>query len=116
MPFATHNRSKHHWWVDGRNREVWLLLLEEVPCCALGEGLAGAVAVGGVLDCLFGVDGVPVFFAVGVFWPVAFEGVDDGGEGGGDDYALDGGGGLFDGFQDAGCADDGWVEEFLWGG
>jgi hypothetical protein len=62
---------------------------------------------------LFGVDGVPVFFAVGVLWPVALERVDDGGEGRGDDYALDGGGGLFDGFQDACGADDGWVEELL---
>jgi hypothetical protein len=62
---------------------------------------------------LLGGDGVPVFFAVGVLWPVALEGVDDGGEGRSDYYALDGGGGFLDGFQDACCANDGWVEEFL---
>lgn len=40
-------------------------------------------------------------------------GVDDGGEGGGDDDALDAGGEGFDGFEDAGCAFDCGVEEVL---
>ena len=93
--------------------EVWLLLLDELPGGALGESLAGAVAVCWVLDRLRGGERVPVGFRVGVVGPVAFEGVDDAGEGGGDDDALDGWGGFLDGFEDAGCADYGWVEEFL---
>lgn len=29
--------------VDCRDREIWLLLLKEVPGCLLGEGLGGTV-------------------------------------------------------------------------
>ena len=108
-----HDGTQHKGRAHCGEREVGLLPLDKVPCRALGEGFAGAVAVGWVLDCLLGGERVPVCFAVGVAWPGAFEGVDDGGERGGDDDALDGGGGFFDGFQDAGCADYGWVEEFL---
>jgi hypothetical protein len=43
-------------------------------------------------------DWIPVGFGVGVVDVVAFERVHDGGEGGGDYYALDGWGGFLDGF------------------
>lgn len=46
-----------------------------------------------------------------MFWPVAFTCVADCGKGRGDDYSFDGwcvGG---DAGEDAGCADDCWVEE-----
>jgi len=108
-----HNRPQHKRRAHCRKTEPGLLLLDKVPGGALGEGLGGAVAVCGVLDCLGGGDGVPVRFAVDVAWAVALEAVDDGGEGGGDDDAGDGGGGFLDGGEDAGCADYGWVEEFL---
>ena len=85
------NYAQDEWRAHGGDGEVGLLLREEVPCRTLGECLAGAVAIGRVFHSLFRVDRVPVFFAVGVLWPVAGEGVDDRGEGGGDDHALDGG-------------------------
>jgi hypothetical protein len=107
------DRTQDEGRAHGGDGEVGLLLLDKVPGGALGEGLAGAVAVGRVLDGLLGGERVPVAFGVGVVGPVALERVDDAGEGGGDYDALDRGGGIFDGSQDAGCADYGWVEEFL---
>jgi hypothetical protein len=72
-----HDRPQHKRRAHGGEREVGLLLLDKVPGGALGKGLAGAVAVGRVLDCLLGRERVPVCFAVGVVGPVALEGVDD---------------------------------------
>jgi hypothetical protein len=108
-----HDGTQDEGRTHGGDGEVRLLLLDKVPGGALGEGLAGAVAVGWVLDRLLRGERVPVAFGVGVVWPVSLERVDDAGEGGGDDDALDRGSGFFDGSQDAGCADYGWVEEFL---
>jgi hypothetical protein len=110
---VVHDGTQDEGGTHGGDGEVGLLLLDEFPSGALGEGLAGAVAVGRVLDGLLGGERVPVAFGVGVVGPVPFERVDDAGEGGGDYDALDRGGGFCDGFEDAGCADYGWVEEFL---
>ena len=110
-----HNRPQHERRTHSRELKVGLLLLEEVPRGLFGKSLAGSVGVGRVLEGLGLGDGVPVRFGVGVAGPGALEGVDDGGEGGGDDDALDGGRGGFDGFEDPCRADHGGVEEVAFG-
>jgi len=107
-----YRRSVHHGRADGRDAEVRVLLLDEIERRLLGECLAGAIG-GGAVRALGGLvgDWVPVGFGVGVAGPVAFVHVDDGGEGGGDDDALDGRVVLLDCFEDLARAVDGWVEE-----
>lgn len=74
---VVHDGAQDERWAHGGDAEVGLLLLDEVPGGALGECLAGAVAIGRVLDCLLRCDGVPVFLAVHVAGPGALEGVED---------------------------------------
>ena len=110
-----HNRAQHQRWADGRDGEIRLLLLDEVPRGFLSKGLGCAVSGAGVLDGLFFRHGVPVLFAVDVARCVAFVGVDDAGEGRGNDHAGYAWGVLFDGGEDALCALYGGVEEVFLG-
>lgn len=103
-------RPVDHGRADGGDGEVGALGGDEVEGCFLREGLAGAVggrAVGGLGGrvCYR----VPVRFGVGVLGPGAFFHVEDGGEGGGDDDALDARVVGVDGFEDLGRAVDGGV-------
>lgn len=64
---------------------------------------------------VFDLDGVPGLFGKGVRCVGDVRFVEDGGEGGGYDNSFDGGCGSLDGFEDAGCADERWVNQLLLG-
>lgn len=107
------NRAEDERRAHGREREVWLLLLDEVPGGALGKGLAGAVAVGWVLWCLLFGDRVPVSLGVGVAGTRSLATIDNRGERRCDDDMLNARCGFLDALQDSGGANDGWVEKLL---
>lgn len=68
---GTYDWTKNHGRVDGRDRKVWLLLLNEIPRGFLGQGFAGTVALQWVLLSLFRCDVIPIILGVGVAWPEA---------------------------------------------
>jgi len=107
-----HRRAVDHRRADRRDVEAGPLRLDEVKGGFLREGLAGAVG-GSAVGARGRVvrDRVPVGFGVGVAGAGPLFQVEDGGEGGGDDDALDGGVVGVDGFQDLGGAVDGGVQE-----
>lgn len=101
--------------VNGDEVEAGLLLLDKVPGGLLGELLGDAVGGrGGAVDVGGGVR-VPAVLGEGVVRVGEVGLVDDGGEGGGYDDAADLGRRLLEGLEDAGCAVDGGVKEFLLG-
>lgn len=99
--------------VDGRDGEVGLLLLDEVPRGLLGECLAGTVPSRRALKGFFMGDRVPVGLGVGVARPITLARVDDGGKAGSDDNTLDRWCILLDRLQDTGGSDNSRVKEFL---
>ena len=52
------------------------LLFDKIPCSLFGKSFASKVATRGVLErFLFG-DGIPVFFAIDIAWPISFFSID----------------------------------------
>jgi hypothetical protein len=108
----------HDWAENERrahrcDREVGLLLLKEVPCSLLSEGLRRSVAIRRILDGLLWCDGVPVVFAVRVLGPGPLEWVDNAGKRCGDDHALNARRALLDRLQNPCRPNDGGIEELF---
>lgn len=101
---------------DGGEIEVGLLVLDKVPAGPLGQCLGHAVRRRlTFLESVLVSARVPVGFAEHLLGILQARIREDGGEGAGDDHALDTGGILFDGFEDRGCAKDGRVKQLRLG-
>lgn len=128
------NRTKDERRVDCCDGEVRLLLLEELPSGALSEGLAGCavpklvkiirqllldgqyltpITICRVLEGLLVRQRVPVTLRVRVIRPCALIRVDDGSKGRSNDDLLHRRSALFDGLQNASCANDSRVKQLL---
>lgn len=108
-----HHRSKDKRRVYGRQCEVWLFLLNEVPSSLLCKRLTSSVTVAVVLYGLFLSQWVPVALGISVAWPQSFVRVDDGSKGRGDDYTFHRGCMCLDSFHDTSSSHDRRVEQLL---
>lgn len=112
---VVHDGPEHHGRVHGRQGEVGLLILDEVPSRSLGERLGGTVSIRRVEIRLLFCDGVPVRLRVRMPDPVSLLTIHEGREGAGDHDALDTRCVLLDGLQHTRRANDRRVQQVLLG-
>lgn len=113
---VVHDGAENQRWVHSDQIKLGLAAaLDKVPGGLFGERLGRAVGHGRVLVDVGDGDGVPAFLGEGGVRVGEFADIQDGGEGGSHNYALDGGGGFGDGFEDAYGAVDGGVDQVLLG-